>query len=301
MPETLTGAPARGAAPARRGPAVPAAAPAAPTGTQSVERAISLLRILARRDAGGARLVDVVADSGLNKPTVRRLLLVLMREGLVDQDPGSRRYHLGVETFALGSVAAERFGIRKIAAPAVLRIAEASGDTAYLSVRSGFDAICVERQEGAFPIRTLTLAVGDRRPLGVGAGSLALLAFQPDLNEVRSIIDVNAGRVNSYAPRFEPQRLLTLVDQTRSQGYAFNDGLIVAGMSAVAVPILNRRGEPEAALSIAAIDSRMTPERRAQLVALLQRERERIEQQLGRTQSPGARDLALRARNRMRA
>lgn len=301
MPETLTGGPARGAAPARRGPAVPAAAPVAPTGTQSVERAISLLRILARRDAGGARLVDVVADSGLNKPTVRRLLLVLMREGLVDQDPGSRRYHLGVETFALGSVAAERFGIRKIAAPAVLRIAEASGDTAYLSVRSGFDAICVERQEGAFPIRTLTLAVGDRRPLGVGAGSLALLAFQPDLNEVRSIIDVNAGRVNSYAPRFEPQRLLALVDQTRSQGYAFNDGLIVAGMSAVAVPILNRRGEPEAALSIAAIDSRMTPERRAQLVALLQRERERIEQQLGRTQSPGARDLALRARNRMRA
>ena len=41
-------------------------------------------------------------------------------------------------------------------------------------------AVCVAREIGDFPIRTLSLGVGDLRPLGVGSGSLALFAFLPD-------------------------------------------------------------------------------------------------------------------------
>lgn len=266
-----------------------AAAPnAVRTGTQSVERAISVLRALAARNAAGARLVDLVADVGLTKATVRRLLSVLQREGLVSQDHGTRRYCLGIETFSLGAAAGARFEIRRLAAATLSRLAEASEDTVFLSVRSAFDAICVDRREGNFPIRTLTLAIGDRRPLGVGAGSLALLASLGE-EEAAGIIAENGPRALRHSPLLDPGRLAELVRCTRTDGYSFNGGLIVAGMSAIGVAVLGPRDEPEAALSIAAIDARMQPERRAWLVSLLQKERLQLEKEIAnRVRAPNA-------------
>lgn len=259
--------------------------PSGRTGAQTVERAIAVLRSLADRNASGARLMDVVSDLGLAKGTARRLLLVLMREGFVVQEPGSRRYHLGAGLFSLGTVAGARFSIRELALPSLSRLAEASGDTVYLSVRSGLDAVCIHRQEGTFPIRTLTLTVGDRRPLGVGAGSLALLASLPE-EEAEAVMEANGERFGRYSEKLDAELIRQLVMQTRSMGYAFNDGLIVPGMCALGVPLVGHHGLTEGALSIAAIAGRMEPDRRSRLVELLARERATIERALvSRSQS----------------
>ena len=63
--------------------------------SQSVDRALRLLALVGREAEGGAKLSDIVEDSGLNKPTARRLLLALMRAGLIEQE--ARR---GVITWA---------------------------------------------------------------------------------------------------------------------------------------------------------------------------------------------------------
>lgn len=125
-------------------------------------------------------------------------------------------------------------------------------------------------QLGDFPIRTLTLNVGDRRPLGVGAGSLALLAFQ-DADEIDGILAAVEGELAVY-PGFDVPTVRRLVSVAREQGYAFNNGRLVRGMSAVGVPVLMPGGEVAAALSIAAISSRMEGARRAMLVEALQTE-----------------------------
>jgi len=57
--------------------------------------------------------------------------------------------------------------------------AEEVGDTVYLVVRSGMEAVCLERIEGPSPVRVLTLDSGSRRPLGLGAGGLAILPRYP--------------------------------------------------------------------------------------------------------------------------
>jgi len=77
-------------------------------GTQSLERAIALLRMVAAGSPDGARLTDLMAGTGLSKATVHRLLAALAREGLVEQDAASRRYFLGPDLDALGQVAAAR-------------------------------------------------------------------------------------------------------------------------------------------------------------------------------------------------
>ena len=72
-----------------------------------------------------------------------------------------------------------------------------------------------------------------------------------------------------------------LIGQARADGYAFNEGRIVSGMSAVGVPILNHRGRPAAALSCAAISSRMEADRRKEIVGLLHAEAAAITKRLG--------------------
>lgn len=96
------------------------------TGTQSLERAVALLREVASHGNRGARLTDLVADSRLSKATVRRLLAALIREGLLEQDESTRRYYLGADTFVLGTIAAARFGTHNLSADAVARLSALS-------------------------------------------------------------------------------------------------------------------------------------------------------------------------------
>ncbi len=84
------------------------AAPNAAGGTQSLERAIALLRAVADAETGGARLADLMTGVGLSKATAHRLLMALARDGLVEQDTRSKRYHLGPDLVALGDLAALR-------------------------------------------------------------------------------------------------------------------------------------------------------------------------------------------------
>lgn len=248
-------------------------------GVQSLDRAAAVLRCLAKGEGTGRRLSDVMATTGLGKATTHRLLRSLMRIGFVQQDRSTRLYSLGLEIFVLGAAAANRFDIAEHARPAMRRLAELSGDTVYLSVRAGMQALCLDRQVGDFPIRTLTLNVGDRRPLGVGAGSLALLAFQPAA-EIDEVVAAVAGELAVY-PGYDAATVRRLADEARAKGYAFNDGRLVSGMSAVGVPVLTTGGEVAAALSIAAITSRMDGARRAELVDALRGEAAKLTQAMG--------------------
>lgn len=241
-------------------------------GPRTIQRASDVLRALSGSQ-NGMRLSDIAAAASLHKATTHRLLAAMAREGLVEQDE-RRRYHLGAEIWILGMAAARRFDISGLAATALDRIAEHTGDTAFLSIRSGNQAICIDRREGHFPIRTLTLEVGSRRPLGVGAGSLALLAYLPD-QEIKEVIAANRKRLSKY-PGFAPPTLWQLIGDARRDGHTFNEGRIVSDMSAVGVAIFGHVGTPAAALSCAAISSRMQEARRREIVTLLREEAERI-------------------------
>ncbi len=159
-------------------------------GTQSLSRAAALLRVIATRNSVGLRLSELVTAVGLERPTVRRLLQGLMREGFVPQDVSTRRYFLGRALFELGLAASPDFDMRGVCAPSLERIAARTGDTAFLTMRSAFDSVCIDRFEGSYPVRALTVEIGARRALGSTAGGLALLAQLSD-PEVEAIVSAN--------------------------------------------------------------------------------------------------------------
>jgi DNA-binding IclR family transcriptional regulator len=237
------------------------------SGTQSIERAMEVMRRVAEAGMHGARLTDLVTITGLKQPTVSRLIAALMREGLIEQDRENRRLYLGVEAFAIGAIASARFGIHKLAIDTLLQLATATEDSAFLSIPRDTVSICLHREEGAFPIRTQVLKAGDRYPLGIGAGSLAILAALPDA-EVELAIARNAAWVAKAYPAYSASKLWQLVAETRAAGFAVNKGLIVSGSWGVGVAIIDDEGRPVGALSIAAIEARL-PERRRREVARL--------------------------------
>ena len=248
------------------------------TGTQSIQRAALLVRLIAARSGPGSRLAEVVQHSQLERSTVRRMLRCLIEEGFVRQDADTRRYALGPLVFELGLAAAPQFNLVDICRPALARLAEATSDTVFLAVRSGYDTVCIDRREGSFPIRALTLDVGTRRPLGAGAGGLALLMPLPD-TEVNAIVNANAIRLRSYNNLTVPA-LNGMLKRARELGYALNDNHITAGATSIGLPIISRYGQPFAAISVGAISSRMDAGRQKKVAAMLRREVKVLEQAL---------------------
>lgn len=251
------------------------------TGAQSVDRALGLLSLIGRHADRGAALTDIVEESGLNKPTARRLLLALIRAGLIEQDETSRRYYLGEEAYVLGSLASRRFGLLQVAMDSLLRMSKQTEDTSFLSVRRDTFSVCLYREEGTYPVRTHALQAGFEHPLGVGAGSLAMLAALPDA-EVEAALAANDAVLRTKYPMLPTERIRQDVETTRANGYALNPGLIYANSWGVGVAIRDQDGRPAGALSIAAIDSRMQPARQAELAALLTKEARRVEERLSR-------------------
>ena len=245
-------------------------------GAQSIRRAAAVLRIVAANGGRGASLSEVVQASGLHKATAHRILRALFDEALLEQDPATRHYRLGVEVFALGAAMGEQFDIKTLAQPSLEALCRETDDTVYLSIRSGFDALCLDMHEGNFPTKTLRLHVRDRWPLGVGAFTVPLLAFLPDA-EAREIVEHNASRLPDQE-QYRPERLLELVRATRKRGYAVNQILAYPTMCAVAVPVLDWHERPIASLCVTAIISRMGTERQIRIVKRLWEESHRIAQ-----------------------
>ncbi|MGV3550833.1 IclR family transcriptional regulator [Rhizobium sp.] len=249
------------------------------SGAQSIDRAATLLLLVGRAGVGGARLSDLVEQCDLSKPTVRRMLLALERAGLLDQDEVTRRYHLGPETYVLGTLASSRFGLHPIAIRSLVRLSQLSGDTAFLSIAHDVYSICLHREEGTYPIRVHALHAGDRHPLGIGAGSLALLAALDDA-AMESVLEANQQVLRERYPQFTPERLRSLVAGTRSRGYSVNPGLLLTGSWGMGAVVRGEDGRVVGAISIAAVESRLTPERQKELAPLLLKEVEWIEKRL---------------------
>ncbi|WP_129780888.1 IclR family transcriptional regulator [Peristeroidobacter soli] len=249
--------------------------------SQSLGRAILLLRLVAANAAHGARLSDLARRAKLSKPTAHRLLSALEREGLIHRDGDSMSYHLGPEAFVLGTLAAERYGIHRTALPALYRLSAVSGDTSFLTVRRDWQSVCLHREEGAFPIRTHALKVGDRLPLGIGAGGMAILAALSD-EDAEAAIAANAAEIATRYPGYSPAVLRNDRELAHRHGFAFNPGRLTAGSCGVAVAVRDAHGECIGALSVAAIEQRLAAERRQELATMLRTEVERLESQLTR-------------------
>lgn len=235
------------------------------SGAQTVERAVLLLKEVAAADAAGVTLARLVRQTALNRTTVYRLVRCLVAERLLRQDTAAKRYLLGSLARELGSLARRHVDVRALLAPVLSRIAAESGDTVFLLLRSGYASVCADRRLGSYPVKTLVVDVGTRRPLGVGVAGIAMLGALPE-HELRSVVEHNAAEFRSFG--LTAPSVLRAARAAKQLGHAQGPVNRVKGVFAVGVPVLGAHDAPIGAIAIAAIDERMRPARRAQLVTL---------------------------------
>lgn len=218
-----------------------------------MQKVCAVLRALAGH--APATLRDVARISGVNKVTALRILGILAGEGFVRRPAGSRLYELGPEVLALSTALHRSQSLIDHARVALLQIAATSGDAAVLTVRSGADAVSVDRQIGGYPIQSNYLLPGTRRPLGIGAGATAILAGLPD-EEVAVLLDLLAPHLQSY-PRLPLSFVREQVEHVRQHGYAVVLDRVVERMGGLAAPIRGPGGETLGAISILALSERI--------------------------------------------
>jgi DNA-binding IclR family transcriptional regulator len=260
---------------------------ASSAGTQTLQRAAALLRLITSHNRQGMRLVELYRRVGIERPTAHRILRGLIAERLVRRDDISKRYFLGPLVYEMGLAATPRVALRDIFTPYLQKLADQTGDTVFMTVRSGFDGVCVARAEGAYPIRTLVLDVGRHRPLNVGAGGLALLATLTD-DEVRRICQVNTNRTLRKNPRFHESALRAEILATRHRGYSINKVMDSPCVLSVGNVVCYPDGGPAAAICVCTLASRLDGERMERAVQYLAEAVRNIEAELRRHIREGA-------------
>ena len=237
-------------------------------GTQSIRRALQLLRLLAEHDAQGLALRDIMSQSGLERSTAHRLVSCLVDENFASRDPGTRRYHLGVDAMQLGFSAMQRAPIVDVLQPLTKRVCRLSGDTVFLVVQQGDYALCLLREHGDFPVRIFTIDAGEKRLLGIGAGGLALIARYSD----EAIAQIHARHEADYLKAGLPlPMLLRHASAVRERGYSEIIDGITPGVSGVGCAFAVSR-IATAAISFGAISQRLDATRREEMGRLLVRE-----------------------------
>jgi len=264
-----------------------------PSGCQSLDRGIAILRRLTIEGAAGMRLIDVQQATGLTRPTVHRILGALSRHGLVEQQFGTRRYRVSQETSLINSGYggwAER--LRRSCKDALTEAANELGDTLILLARSDNLTVCVDRYSGPYPEQPLTVEIGTRRPLGVGAGGIAILSAFDEALSVQ-ILDTLRPELAAF-PNATLKILKIAVRAARRAGYAFSDGYVRSNVRAVAVPILNDWNLPIGALSVVSVYDHIKPEDIPRIAAVLGRYRAIIERLIPSGDEPMSPSLGVK-------
>ncbi|MGE0803023.1 MAG: IclR family transcriptional regulator [Lautropia sp.] len=216
-------------------------------GTQSIGRAVGLLKLIATRPAAGWRVADLASQAGLDEATARRVLKRLLLERAVALSPADRRYRPGPLLFELGLTVAPLQAFREACEPELKQLSNATGAASLLYLRAEDEFVCIGRS-GAESLHWLVLRVGTRRSLGLSAGGAAILVALPDgeRDDVVARCRAEAERRGaSYRAQFE-----RILERSVRYGAGVNLGDGLPGVTALAVAIRTAGDRPFAAIGV---------------------------------------------------
>jgi DNA-binding IclR family transcriptional regulator len=232
----------------------------AASAVQSVDRAVSVLEILARH--GEAGVTEIADELDVHKSTAFRLLGVLENRGLVAQAKDRGKYYLGAGVLRLAGAAAVRLDISQEGVPVCRELADELGETVNIAVLDDDAAVNIMQARGTASV-TAQNWLGRRTPLHATSSGKVLLAHMPPT--------LREGLLARSLPRFT-ERTITGASMLRAeleavveQGYGVTIEELELGLSAVAAPIRAHDGKVIAAISVSGPVYRMNADRLPEL------------------------------------
>jgi IclR family transcriptional regulator, acetate operon repressor len=207
---------------------------------QSVDRAVTVLEILARE--GEAGVTEIASELGVHKSTAFRLVTALENRGLVAQHVDRGKYRLGVGILRLAGATTARLDLVQESRPICEQLAREVGETINVAVLADGFALYLDQVAGPSALQTRNW-VGQRLALHATSNGKVLLAYLPDARVVEPLERYTAHTV------VDPAVLEEQLDEVRRHGYATTVDELEIGLTAVAAPVRNLDGRVIAAVS----------------------------------------------------
>ena len=236
-----------------------------PQRLSSVAMAVRLLKCFSEGEAE-IGVTTLSRRLGVAKSTVYRLASTLVSEGLLEQNPETERYRLGMSLFGLGALVRQRMNVATDARPFLFHLREATGETVHLAILEGAEIVFVLNLESNQAIR-MRADLGARKPAFCTAEGRAMLAFQtPEI-----VDDVLGGVLVPRTPKTmtDPRAIRKALETIRQTGFATEDEQSELGMRSVAAPIRNSNGRVIAAIGLAGPIQRISNEALASFAPLV--------------------------------
>jgi DNA-binding IclR family transcriptional regulator len=225
---------------------------------KSVKRAVALLRCFSL-DEPELGVTELGKRLGIHKSTVSRLLSTLEGEGLVNRNPETGRYRLGVGLISLAGLVMAHANLRQVAGPLLHELAEQTQETVDLAVRERNRAVNVEHIV-LHRRRVLNIGwVGRSTPLHASSTGKVLLAYLPE-EELDRLLVRPLRRFTEHTIT-DVSALRDELANVRQRGYATGLEELEIGLHALAVPVRDHSGRVIAAISVAGPSYRFTRQR----------------------------------------
>jgi DNA-binding IclR family transcriptional regulator len=252
------------------------AAPAV-SGVQSVDRAVSVLEILAQR--GEAGVSEVAAEIDVHKSTAFRLLGALEARGLVEQATERGKYRLGFGIVRLAGAITGRIDITQQGRPVCERLAEEIGETVNIAVMQERYAINLYQVRGQSAV-TAHNWVGQLTPLHATSSGKIMLAHLPAKERAALLTETGLKKLTPHTISAKAKLEKNLAE-ARERGYAWTLEELEIGLHAMAAPIRDREGQVIASISASGPSYRFTEERMHELAPVLVKGAEEISHRMG--------------------
>lgn len=209
-------------------------------------KALDVLDVFRQSERHQLSLQDISTATKLNKNTVFRILYTLSEHGYILKE--HQTYQLGARLIELGDARLHRKDLLSVAGPYLDLLRDQFGETVNLGVLDQGHIRYVDVRESRERFR-LAERVGGSDPLHSTALGKAHLAYLPP-DQVRLLMKQQG------MPRQTERTVTTLsalkaeLESIRSAGYAVDREESMPGAFCVAVPILDARHNPVAAISI---------------------------------------------------
>jgi len=246
---------------------------------KSLVKALNILEVLAEGEESAYTLTQLARRLHLHISTVHRLLVNLVRHGLVEEAPDSRGYQLSFKVLRMGLRVLDRLDFRRVAQPFLRDLNQQTQETVRLAILQDARAICIEKFGSAQPVG-LDERLGGAMPLHCTGVGKTLLAYQ------RGDLLSQVARTLGF-PRFTPHTITNLaslrkeLERIREQGYALDQGEAVEDLRCVAGPLFDHTGRVLAAFSVAGPATRITPLRLPEITRLVHATSQQISFRLG--------------------
>lgn len=216
-------------------------------GIQSVRRALVLLKHFSPRKPTWA-VGELSKATGLHKSVVTRLMATMASEGFVVQRPEDRKYSIGPEAFAVGSLFEPYHLIHQITRPIMDQLTERCRHSTCLGIPADDRFMIIDTLESNSSIR-IAFEIGERpyyHAAAIGKVFLAGLSWSEALEIVgpEPLVSVTSNTIRTH------EGLKQQLEQIRSNGYGVSREESIVGVGAVAAPIVNRENSTIAGISI---------------------------------------------------